>query len=119
MLVTVPDADLSQLLASPALLAQTWPSASQEVMMLVHVLRISVPSLAEALTVGLLKLVTPPTGRASADVGLAYKRAVLNGVARRGDGARVMSPHARPSEVTCIDVRGLVVAGRASFGMAG
>ena len=120
MLVTVPDAGLSQLLASQLLLSQMWPEVSQEVMMLVHVVRISVPSLAEVLAVGLIALVTPATGKLSADVGLAHKRAVVTGVARRcEDGSRVTSPHSRPGEVTWLEVRDVNVAGCSALRMTG
>jgi hypothetical protein len=120
MLVTVPDAGLNELLASPLLLAQMWPGSNQEVMTLMHVLRIAVPSLDDVLAVGLVKLITPAAGKASASVAVAHKRAVLTGVARRReDGRRVTAPHTRPGEVTWLEVRDLAVEGRSCLRMTG
>jgi hypothetical protein len=120
MLVTVPDSGLNELLASPELLSQTWPGADQEVMTLVQVLRIAEPSLEEALAVGLVKLLTPATGKASANIGLTHRRTVLTGIARRRDShSRVLSPHARLGEVTWVEVRDFAVEGRSGLRLTG
>lgn len=120
MLVTVPDAGLSELLASPELLSQAWPGADQEVMTLVHVLRIAEPSLEEALAVGLVRLLTPATGKASANIGLTHRRAVFTGIARRRNNhSRVTAPHSHLGEVTWLEVRDIAVAGRSGLRLTG
>jgi hypothetical protein len=122
MLVTVPDAGLNELLSSPFLLAQTWPGSLQEVMTLVHVLRIAEPSFHEALEVGLIKLITTTSTlrKATATIGVTHKRAVLTGVARRReDGVCVLTPHTCPREVTWLEVRDVAVEGRSGLRMAG
>lgn len=120
MFVSVPDAGLYELLASQLLLSQMWPGVHQEVMTLVHVLRISVPSLAEVLAVGLVQLVTPATGKLTADMAVTHRRAVITGVARRReDGSRVTSPHRRLGEVTWLEVRDVAVAGSSALRMTG
>ena len=119
MTLTVPDAGLAELMASPVLLAQMWPGASHEVIMLIQVLRMSVPSLTEALALGLISLLTPPAGRPTAVISLAYKSAVLSAVARKKAGARVTSPHARPGEVCRLEVTDLAVGGQSGLRMAG
>ena len=111
MLVTVPNADLAELMASSVLLSRMWPSACQEVAMLIHVLRISDPSLADALHVGLVSVMTPPSGRPSAEVLLAHKSAVLSAVARHEAGGRITAPHNRPNEIRWLEVTDLAVAG--------
>ena len=98
MILVIPDPGLAQLIASPVLLAQMWPGACDEVMMLIHVLRMSVPSLAEALGLGLISVPAPPAQAAgSAQIGLAYERAVLSAVAgsEAGDAGRRPASAAR------------------------
>jgi hypothetical protein len=119
VILTFPDVGLAELIASPALLAQMWPGASHEVMMLVHMLRMSGQSLAEVLAIGLVQLLTPAVTTTSPQVGLAWERATLSGVARREDGERVAEPHARPAEVRWLEVTDVAAAGRSAFRMAG
>jgi hypothetical protein len=119
VLLTVPDAGLEVLLASSVLLKQTWPGASQEAMMLIQVLRVAAPSLADVLAIGLVSLLTPSTGRSAAEVALVHQRAVLSAIARRESGARVTAPHTHPCDVTWLEVTDLAVAGRSCLGMTG
>ena len=115
VLVTVPNADLAEIMASSVLLSRMWPSACQEVGMLIHVLRISDPSLADALTTGLISVVTPPSGKPSAEISLAHKSAVLSAIARREAGGRVTAPHNRPSQIRWLEVIDLAVAGHSAM----
>lgn len=87
--------------------------------MLIQVLRMSFPSLAEALAVGLVALLTPATGRPAAEISLAHKRAVLVAVARTQLGDRVQVPHTRPTQVGRLDVIDLAVGGLFAVRMAG
>jgi hypothetical protein len=115
MLVTVPDTDLCRLLASEALLGQTWPGCEDDVMMLLQVLRLAEPSLLEALAIGLVAMLTPAGDTGSASIGLAYRRAMVSAIARRAKTReRVPSPHTRPQEVTMLEVHDVAVEGRSS-----
>jgi len=106
--LTVPDAGLGELLASQSLLLQIWPDAAREVMMLLHVLQTSMPSLAEALAVGLIVLAVPA---ARSVVVLRHGRATLTAVGRRDDGSEVAAPLACLSEITYLEVRAVGVDG--------
>jgi len=119
VLLTIPDAGLAELLASPALLAQMWPGATDEVMLLVHILRMSGPSLAGVLAVGLVQLLTPPGTNPFSQIGLTWMSTVLSAVARREDGERVAEPHARTTEVRWLEVTDVAVAGRSVLRVPG
>jgi hypothetical protein len=116
--MTIPDDGLAELLASPALLAQMWPGASSEVMMLIHLLRMTGSSLAEVLAIGLVQLLTPPAGMPLSLVGLALRTAVLTAVALQEDGERVAEPHLRTAEVRWLEVTDVAVGGRSGLRMA-
>jgi hypothetical protein len=88
-------------------------------MMLIHVLRMSVPSLADALAVGLVTMLTKPGGPPSPLVSLAYRTAVLTAVAGGQSGDLVDTPHLRAHEVWRLEVTDLVVGGRSGLRLAG
>jgi hypothetical protein len=116
MLVTVPDAGLNALLASEALLRQTWPGCEMDVMLLFQVTRLAEPSLVEVLAIGLVALLTPAGDSSSATIGLAHQRARVSAIARRADTReRVPSPHTRPQEVTMLEVHDVAVEGRSAL----
>lgn len=119
VILTIPDAGLAEVIASPVLLAQMWPGARHEVMMLLHMLRMSGQSLAEILAIGLVQLLTPAVTTTLSQVGLAWERATVSGVARGEDGERVAEPHARPAEVRWLEVTDVAAAGRSALRMAG
>jgi len=119
VLLMIPDAGLAELIASPVLIAQVWPGAVNDVMLLVHVLRMSGPSLAEVLALGLLTLLTPPVTGQVPPVELAYDMAVLRAVARSEDGKRVTEPHLRMADVFWLEVADIAVSGRSGLRMAG
>jgi hypothetical protein len=119
VILLIPHAGLAQMVASPVLLAQAWPAACGEVMMLIHVLRMSVPSLADALAVGLVTMLTPPGGAPSPLVSLAYQTAVLTAVAGGQSGDLIDTPHLRANEVRRLEVTDLVVGGRSGLRLAG
>ena len=52
-------------------------------MLFIQVLRMSVPSLAEALKAGLISVLAPSADAASAQISLGYGPAVLSAIARR------------------------------------
>jgi len=119
VILTVPDAGLAELLASPVLLAQMWPGAGDEVKVLIQVLRMSVPSLAATLAVGLLTLLTPPAGKPTSEISLAYNSAVVRAIAQSDNGHRVTAPLSRPSEVWRLEIVDLAVGGRSGLRLAG
>jgi hypothetical protein len=120
MILVVSDAALAELLASSVLLAQLWPgAAAQEVKLLMHILRVSVPSLAEALAVGLVKLDASSTHSDGAEVLLAFKTAVLRAIALDREGRLIGAPHGRLADVIQLDIVDLSVAGCSALRMAG
>lgn len=119
MILIVPEAGLAQLVASSALLAAAWPGACDEAKLLIHVLRMSVPSLADALIHGLISVLTPPEAASPSLISLAYRTAVLSAIARDEAGNLVSGPHLRPAEVWRLDVTDLSAGGRSGFRLAG
>jgi hypothetical protein len=121
VILVIPDAGLAQLAASSALLAATWPRACEEIKFLLQVLRMSVPSLAEALALGVMSVLAPGSeGEASTSViSLVHRAVVLTAVARDEAGNQVTMPHLRPAEVQQLEVTGLVAGGRSWLRLAG
>jgi hypothetical protein len=117
--LVVRDAGLEQLLTSAALLAQAWPGAWEEVMLFIQVLRMSVPSLAEALTLGLITMEPPPAEPTSARIALECGTAVLTAVACGETGVPVDAPHLRPAEIRWLDITDLSVGGLSGLRLAG
>lgn len=118
--MTVPDAGLNALLASPVLLSKAWPGCETDVMTLLQVVRLAEPSLVEVLAIGLVAMLTPVTDIGSATIGLTHKRAALTAVARRqGTKERIASPHTRPQEVTMLELQDVAVEGRSALRKTG
>ncbi|WP_086851339.1 hypothetical protein [Amycolatopsis kentuckyensis] len=119
MLLTVPNAALAAVLASPDLIRQTFPAVHEEVMMLIHLLQATNPSLADVLAWGIISMLTPASRKQGAAIGLACRQVVLSAIAGNKDGVRVLSPHDRPQDVTRLEVVDLAVAGRSCLGATG
>jgi hypothetical protein len=115
----MPDAQLEGLIASQMLLAQLWPLACEEVKMFIQLLRMSMPSLAEALAVGLITMRIPPAATISADVTLEYGSTILTAVASGQAGDPVPAPHLRPGEVWRLSITDLSVSGHSALRRAG
>lgn len=115
----VPDAQLEGLIASQMLLAQLWPLAYEEVKMFIHLLRMSRPSLAEALAVGLITMRIPSAATNSTDVTLEYGSTILTAIAGGQAGDPVPAPHLRTGEVWRLSVTDLSVAGQSGLRRAG
>lgn len=110
VLVTVPRSDLRQLLGSHDHLLRAWPDHAQEVRVLVFTLRVSRPSLAEALQTGLVCL---DVGRPVREgrVRLGHRSARLTAHALNADRATtVRDAQNRPFEVTWLAVEDIAVA---------
>ncbi|WP_322768499.1 hypothetical protein, partial [Frankia sp. Cr1] len=72
----------------------------------------------DALGVGLVDVQTPAAAE-PATIALAYGAATLNAVAFCDSGDRVITPHARPHEVTQLAITALQVAASSHAGMVG
>jgi hypothetical protein len=110
--VTIPDAGLSELLASQTLLLTVWPDTAREVMVLLQVLRSAMPTLADALAIGLIAM-TAPT--AMSGVELSHRRAALTAIGCRTDGSTVEAPHSHLSEITRLEVHDVRAEGRSGL----
>ena len=121
VILVVPDAGLAELAASSALLAATWPRACEEIKFLLQVLRMSVPSLAEALALGVMSVLAPSGdgGASTSVISLVYRTVMLTAVARDEAGNQVTTPHLRPAEVQQLEVTDLVAGGRSGLRLAG
>jgi hypothetical protein len=117
VILVIADAGLDQLIASPVLLAQMWPGACDEVKMLLQVLRMSFPSLAHALAVGLITVLG--AAEDSPRIALGYGAAVLSAVARGEAGDPVAAPHLRSGSVLRLEVTDLSVGGQSGLRLAG
>lgn len=117
--MSVPDRSLAAFLGSSKALAQKWPGTHPEAVMLMHVLRISHPSLADALRTGLIHMITPPATGAGSRISLVHKSAIIVANARNEIGNTVLSPHTRPKQVTWIEILNLAVGGLNAIRMTG
>jgi len=119
VILVVPHAGLEELLASSVLLVQIWPGAVEDVMMFIQVLRMSCPSLADVLSVGLISVLTPAGGEPSPQISLAYRSAVLSAAAADQAGEPVAAPHLRPADVRRLEIADIAVGGRSALRLAG
>jgi hypothetical protein len=110
VLMTVQSQDLRQLLGSDDHLLRAWPDHAQEVRVLVFTLRVSRPSLAEALETGLVFLdVEPPLTHGR--VRLCHRSACLTAHALNAEkGTTVRDAQNRPQDVTWLAVEDVAVA---------
>jgi hypothetical protein len=106
------DVALAELLASSTLIARTWPRAGGDVCLLVHLLRVSVPSLAEALSAGLVLLAD--NSLRGPELTLTAGTAVIHGLAQTKDGDPIGDPKRRANEVVRIEVIDVVAEGRSA-----
>jgi hypothetical protein len=109
VLVTVPRQDLRQLLGSHDHLLRVWPDHAEEVRALVFALRVSRPSLAEALDTGLVSLDAEwqlHEGR----VRLGHRSARLTAHALNAEkGTTVRNAQNQPQNVTWLAVEDVAV----------
>lgn len=116
MILASSDATLAELLTSSAAIAQTWPRAGDDVLLLVHILKISLPSLADALATGLVVLVT--CSPRDAELTLSAGDAVLRGLAQDDLGGRIADPRRRAREVLQLQILDVVAEGRSAMKVA-
>lgn len=118
MILTVPDAGLAALLASPCAISNTWSIAWEDVKVFLQVLRKSA-SLAHVLAVGMIQLVTPSVEASAGQVILADGPIVLSGIAADESGSTVLAPHLAPASVRRLTVTDVTVSGRSGLRLAG
>jgi hypothetical protein len=106
-------------MASVAMLKRTWPAYHDEAMMLIHLVRVAAPSLADVLALGMISVLAPTPRASAATIQLAYRTAVLGAVAYCANGDQVPAPHLHPSEVTHLEVTDLAVGNDSYCGMCG
>ena len=95
---------------------RTWPQAGDDVLLLVHILKISQPSLAQALATGLVVLAT--WSQRDAELTLAAGDAVVRGLAQDDNGGPVPDPRRRAHEVLQLLVLDVVAEGRSAMKVA-
>ena len=110
MILTVADHGLEVLLASAALLAQRWPTAAEDVMVILGAILLAGATLADVMRNGLIRVLAPVPG-APFQLSLACGQAVLTASAAGPHGEPVADPHLRPSEVCRLAVTGIAVSG--------
>ena len=110
------DATLADLLASSAAITQTWPQAGDDVLLLVHILKVSQPSLAQALATGLVVLAT--WSQRDAELTLSTGGAVVRGLAQDDNGGPVPDPQRRAHEVLQLLVLDVFAEGRSAMKVA-
>ena len=86
MIILVLDPWLDALLASAALIAQLWPTAAEDIMLIFGALRLAGTTLADTLQNGLVRTLEPIRGAAESQIMLACGQAVLSGFAAGRDG---------------------------------
>lgn len=110
--LTIPDADLSELLTSQTLLLKVWPDTAREVMVLLQLLRSAMPTLADALAIGLIAMAAPTT---KSGIELSHRRAALTATGCRTDGSKVQAPHSHLTEITRLEVHDVRAEGRSGL----
>ena len=114
--MVVSDAPLRRLLESEALIRSTWPHVNGDVLVLVELLQVTEPSLAEVLETGLVGL-----GAASprnSVVTLVHEGASVLAVSQDDDGGRVAKPMTNPEKVVCLDIVDVQAEGRSGAEVA-
>jgi hypothetical protein len=114
----VPHLPLAELIGSHQVLIQMWPAAAADVMAMVHVLMVST-SLAQALTLQLVVLVTPSVGGLPAQLALALGSVVVTALAIGVDLGYVPDPHSRTGDVTGLEIIDLAIGGTSAVRVAG
>ena len=118
MIILVLDPWLDALLASAALIAQLWPTAAEDIMLIFGALRLAGTTLADTLQNGLVRTLEPIRGAAESQIMLACGQAVLSGFAAGRDGKPVHGPHLRASDVCRLVVADLAVGGVSALSRA-
>lgn len=119
VILTSSDAALAALLVSPLLLAQAWPGVCEEVKTLIHVLRMALATLADALDIGLVDVVAPRMAVPAGQISLTCGSAMLTAVAKDETGEVICDPQDHPALVRRLEIISLTAGGRSGLGLAG
>jgi hypothetical protein len=117
MIITVPNPWLGALLASASTLAQMWPTAAEDVMVIVEALWLAA-TFAEVIQNGFVSVVAPVPGTPESQLSLACGPVVLSAFAADRRGEPVSGPHLRPSDVWRLTVADLAVGGMSVLSQA-
>jgi len=107
VIVVVSDAALHRLLSSDRLIASSWPHDGEDVCVLVKLLQVTFPSLAEVLSLGLVDL----AGVNQSEVTLAHRQASVRALALSQAGHEVPDPKQHPHAVLQLDIIDLKASG--------
>jgi hypothetical protein len=118
MILTVPDAGLDALLASPFALSNTWSTACEDVKAFLQFLR-KAASLGHVVAMGMVELLTPSKDASPGQVVLADGPIVLNGIAGDESGVTILAPYVETASVRHLMVTDLTVSGRSGLRLAG
>lgn len=116
MIVAVTDQPLRRLLASGTAIDCTWPQASEDVRVLVTLLQVTLPSLAEVMETRLVALAA--VNNRTSVVTLTSGSATVLAVAQDEDGERVREPKSNPEEVVRLDIVDVQAEGRSGAKVA-
>jgi hypothetical protein len=118
MILTVADARLDALLASPSALSNTWSAAWEDIKAFLQFLR-KAASLGHLVAMGMVTLLAPSKDASPGQVILADGPIVLNGIAGDERGVTIMAPYTETASVRHLTVTDLTVSGRSGLRLAG
>jgi hypothetical protein len=116
MIVVVTDQPLKRLLQSGTAIDNAWPHANDDVRVLVKLLEVTFPSLAEVIETRLVALAA--ANNRTSVVTLTSGSANVLAVAQDEDGERVKEPKANPEEVVRLDIVDVQAEGRSGAEVA-
>lgn len=116
MIVVVTDQPLRRLLQSGTAIDSAWPHANDDVRVLVKLLQVTFPSLAEIIETSLVALAA--VNNRTSVVTLTSGSATVLALAQDEDGERVEEPKANPEEVVRLDIVDVQAEGRSGAEVA-
>lgn len=116
MIVVVTDQPLRRLLASGTAIECTWPQANEDIRVLVALLQVTLPSLAQVIETRLVALAA--ANNRTSVVTLTSGSATVLAVAQDEEGERVREPKANPEEVVRLDIVDVQAEGRSGTEVA-
>lgn len=116
MIVVVSDAPLNRLLSSGTLIMSTWPRANEDVRVLVKLLQVTFPSLAEVIETGLVELAA--ANARNSVVTLTLDDVAVLAVAQEEDGDRVKEPRKNLERIVRLDFVDVQAEGRSGAEVA-
>ena len=102
VMIASSDSSVADLLSSSTSIARKWPHAHDDVCLIVHLIKVTLPSLAEVLSLGLIVLTS--ASKNTSELTLTLVVAELRGKAQTKDRNPVTDPSSHCTDVVCIDV---------------